>query len=210
MSVTATLPERYNASTIVDRQIAAARGPKIAFVAEDRSLTYDALASEVNRAGRLLLELGVGREDRVLLVLDDTTVFPVVFLAAMRIGAIPVPVSPLDRADNFRHYVRDSYASLVVTDADRLETVRTALADEDVVYLARGAGGPGVVDLDAGMAAQDDRARPGRDPPRRHGVLAVQLGVDGQAEGRRAPAARHRDHLRELRAQRPRRCATRT
>ena len=117
MSVTATLPERYNASTIVDRQIAAARGPKIAFVAEDRSLTYDALASEVNRAGRLLLELGVGREDRVLLVLDDTTVFPVVFLAAMRIGAIPAPVSSLDRADNFRHYVRDSYASLVVTDA---------------------------------------------------------------------------------------------
>ena len=140
---------------------------------------------------------------RVLVVLDDTTVFPVVFLAAMRIGAIPVPVSPLDRADNFRHYVRDSYASLVVTDADRLETVRTALADEDVVYLARGAGGPGVVDLDAGMAAQDDRLDPGRDPPRRHGVLAVQLGVDGQAEGRRAPAARHRDHLRELRAQRP-------
>ena len=160
MSVTATLPERYNASTIVDRQIAAAKGPKIAFVAEDRSLTYDALASEVNRAGRLLLELGVGREDRVLVVLDDTTVFPVVFLAAMRIGAIPVPVSPLDRADNFRHYVRDSYASLVVTDADRLETVRTALADEDVVYLARGAGGPGVVDLDAGMAAQDDRLDP--------------------------------------------------
>jgi benzoate-CoA ligase family protein len=160
MSVTATLPERYNASTILDRQIAAARGPKVAFVAEDRSLTYDALAREVNRAGRLLRELGVGREDRVLLVLDDTTVFPVVFLAVMRIGAIPVPVSPLDRADNFRHYVRDSYASLVVTDADRLETVRTALADEDVVYLVRGAGGPGVVELDAGMAAQDDRLDP--------------------------------------------------
>ena len=160
MSVTATLPERYNASAIVDRRLAAGRGSRTAFVAEDRSLTYDELAREVNRAGRLLTELGVGREDRVLLVLDDTTAFPVLFLGAIRIGAVPVPVSPLDRADNFRHYVRDSYASLVVTDADRLETVRAALAEEDVVYLVRGMTGPGVVELDAALAAQDDRLDP--------------------------------------------------
>src|SRR5690348_143792 len=108
MSVAATLPERLNASVIVDRQLAAGRGGKLAFVAEDRSLTYDELAREVARAGHLLRSLGVRREDRVLLVLDDTTVFPVTFLAAMRIGAVPVPVSPLDRAENFRHYVRDS------------------------------------------------------------------------------------------------------
>ena len=51
------------------------------------------------------------------MVLDDTTAFPVAFLGAMRIGAVPVPVSPLDRDDNFRHYVDDSYADVVVTDA---------------------------------------------------------------------------------------------
>jgi benzoate-CoA ligase family protein len=156
MSVSATLPERLNASTIVDRQIELGRAGRLAFVAEDRSLTYAELAGEVARAGRLLRELGVRREDRVLLVLEDTTVFPVVFLAAMRIGAVPVPVSPLDKAENFRHYVEDSYASLVVTDAERLAPLQQALAGEDVVYAVRGGSGAGVVELGAALAAQDD------------------------------------------------------
>ena len=44
------------------------------------------------------------------------------------------------------------------------------------------------------------RVRAGADAPRRHGVLALQLGLDRQAEGRRAPPARHRVHVRHLRA----------
>ena len=160
MSVVAALPERLNASTIVDRQLAAGRGGRLAFVAEDRSLTYEELGREVARAGHLLRSLGVRREDRVLLVLDDTTAFPIAFLGAMRIGAVPVPVSPLDKPENFRHYVADSYASLVVTDPERLETLQGVLAGEDVVYAVRGGSGPGVVDLDAGMAGQPDVLEP--------------------------------------------------
>ena len=160
MSDSAALPERLNASTIVDRQLAAGRGGKLAFVAEDRSLTYEELSREVARAGRLLRSLGVRREDRVLLVLDDTTAFPVAFLGAMRIGAVPVPVSPLDKPENFRHYVRDSYASLVVCDPERLESLQGTLAGEDVVYAVRGGSGPGVVDLEAGLAAQEDALDP--------------------------------------------------
>ena len=77
----------------------------------------------------------------MLLVLDDTTVFPVVFLAAMRIGAIPVPVSPLDRADNFRHYVARLLRVARRHGRRPAETVRTALADEGRRYLVRGGGG---------------------------------------------------------------------
>ncbi|HEY3186234.1 MAG TPA: AMP-binding protein, partial [Solirubrobacteraceae bacterium] len=116
----ATPPERHNASRIVERQVEAGRADKPAFVAADATLTYEQLRRQVNRAGHLLRQLGIGREHRVLLVLDDTTVFPIVFLGAMRIGAVPVPVSHLDKEENFRHYVEDSYASVVVTDAESL------------------------------------------------------------------------------------------
>src|SRR5207247_10725024 len=64
---------------------------------------------------------------RVLLVLDDTTAFPIAFLGAMRIGAVPVPVSQLDKDENFRHYVEDSYATVVVTDVGSLDRLRGAL-----------------------------------------------------------------------------------
>src|SRR5262249_42691325 len=103
--------ELFNASTIVVRHPALFGKP--AFIACDAVLTYGELCRLVCRAGHLLRALGVRREQRVLLVLDDTTAFPIVFLGAMRIGAVPVPVSPLDRADNFAHYIDDCAAQLV-------------------------------------------------------------------------------------------------
>ena len=103
--------ERYNAAALVERHLES-NAAKLAYVAADATLTYGDLYRQVCRAGNLLRELGLRREERVLLVLDDTTVFPILFLGAMRIGAVPVSVSALDRADNFVHYVEDSYTRL--------------------------------------------------------------------------------------------------
>jgi len=155
MSTTTIHRDRYNASRIVDRHVESGRADKPAFIAEDATLTYEQLRKHVNRAGGLLKELGVGREHRVLLVLDDTTVFPIMFLGAMRIGAIPVPVSHRDKPDNFRHYIEDSYANVVVTDADSLPQLQTILG-EQLRYVVRGVEGTGVVELDDGLAAQDE------------------------------------------------------
>jgi benzoate-CoA ligase family protein len=150
----------YNASRIVDRQVEAGRADKPAFVAPDATLTYEELRRRMNRMGNLLRGLGVGREHRVLLVLDDTTVFPTAFLGAIRIGAVPVPVSALDKADNFRHYVADSYATVVLTDAGTLPRLRDALAGEPLRFVVRGAGEPDVIELDAALADQEDELTP--------------------------------------------------
>jgi benzoate-CoA ligase family protein len=148
-------PAHHNAGSLADRHAGTALGEKIAYIAADGVLTYNLLRDRANRAGGLLRALGVGREQRVLLILDDTTAFPVTFLGALRIGAVPVPVSPLDREDNFRHYLEDSYARVVVTDPPALPRLREALAGHDVVFLVRGEEGDGVYDFDAGLAAQE-------------------------------------------------------
>jgi benzoate-CoA ligase family protein len=150
--------ERCNASNIIDRH--ADRPDKPAFIAADATLTYADLHRQVCRAGRLLRELGVAREQRVLLVLDDTSAFPIVFLGAMRIGAVPVPVSPLDRADNFAHYLDDTYAGLVATDAGSLDRLSAAFGARRPLYLVRGAEGAEVAELEAGLAAQEDELEP--------------------------------------------------
>jgi benzoate-CoA ligase len=148
--------QHCNVSEIVERQVAAGRGDKPAVIADDATLTYDQLRRQVNRAGHLLRKLGVRREQRLLLVLDDTTVFPTVFLGAIRIGAVPVPVSPLDKDDNFRHFVEDSYAELVVTDAPALDRLASALAGREVRFLVRGREGAAVVEFDQAMEGQPD------------------------------------------------------
>jgi benzoate-CoA ligase family protein len=156
MTATTVLPERYNAGRLVDRNVEAGRGDKTAYLAPDATLSYEQLRRQVNRAGHLLRALGVRREDRVLTVLDDTTVFPMVFLGALKIGAVPVPVSPLDRIANYRHYAEDSYAGVAVTDAGMLPRLREAFDGLDLHYVVRGASDTDVTELDAGLAAQSD------------------------------------------------------
>lgn len=152
--------ELCNVSDIIGWQVDKGRGDARAVVADDGVLTYDELRRAINRAGNLLRELGVRREQRVLLVLDDSSVFPLFFLGAIRIGAVPVPVSPLDKDENFRHFLDDSYAELVVTDGPTVERLLSALDGRNVRWLARGVSGPGVTDLDQALTAHSDELDP--------------------------------------------------
>ena len=92
------------------------------------------------------------------MVLDDTTAFPTLFLGAMRIGAVPVPVSPLDTLDNFRHYAEDSYAHVVVTDAPCCRAcARRSTASTSATSCAARRESPSSTPA---LAAQDDELEP--------------------------------------------------
>jgi benzoate-CoA ligase len=78
-----------------------------------------------------------------------------VFLGAMRIGAVPVPVNPLDRADNFAYYLQDSYARVLIIEAALLATVAPLLQGAIDLHVV-------VVGGDAGSYASFDAAVTGR------------------------------------------------
>jgi benzoate-CoA ligase family protein len=107
-------PERYNASLLLDENLAAGRGAKVAVHCGDEQVTYGELFARACRFAALLGELGIGRGDRVLLTLDDCASFPCVFLGAMRAGAVPIPVNPFYRGDEFAYFLADSGATAVV------------------------------------------------------------------------------------------------
>jgi len=123
--------ERYNVSSLLDENLEAGRGEKIAVRSETEELTYAGLHDRVCRAGRALQELGVQGEQRVLMAMDDTPSWPAVFLGAIRIGAVPVPVSYLDTPANFQHFVRDSEARVILLEAAALGTMQEAVAGLD-------------------------------------------------------------------------------
>jgi benzoate-CoA ligase family protein len=156
MAVGATRSGRSNASWVLDRNVEEGRGEKAAMIAEDRTLTYDELRRGANRMGGLLRSLGAGREARVLMVLDDTSAFPVTFLGAMRVGAVPVPVSTLDKDDNFRHFVDDSYAEVVVAEAALIPRLRSVLANRDVRFVSAGGEAQDATELWGALAEHDD------------------------------------------------------
>src|SRR2546423_5089803 len=151
----------HNASLLVDRNLEVGRGEKTAVVAPDRTLTYAELAGEIARWGGFLRAAGVGREDRVLIVLDDTTAFPVVSLGTMRIGAVRTPVNPMARADTYAYSLDDSYAKALVVDAALLPRLEEAMDGRDhlLVVVANGdaAGHVGLADA---LAGQSDELAP--------------------------------------------------
>ncbi|MDF3882920.1 long-chain fatty acid--CoA ligase [Cupriavidus basilensis] len=73
-------------------------------------------------AGWLQYEAGVRKGDRVLLYMQNCPQFIVAYYAILRAGAVVVPVNPMNKADEFRHYATDSAARVVVCAADAFDT----------------------------------------------------------------------------------------
>jgi benzoate-CoA ligase len=124
-----TFPRPYNTAVdLVDRHVAEGRGERIAYVDDYGPVTYAELGARVDRAGHALRALGVHREERVMLVMLDTVDFVAVFLGAMKIGAVPVPVNTLLQPDDYTYLVADSRARVVVVSDHLLPKLEKAIA----------------------------------------------------------------------------------
>jgi benzoate-CoA ligase len=141
--------ERLNASTLLDRNLEAGRADKPALHTTDGAVTYGELTSLTAAVASYLVDLDVQREQRVLMILDDSPAFPATFLGAMRIGAVPVPVNPMDRVDNYVYYLHDSYASVLVVEASLLPGLEAELQSRLGLHVL-------VVDGDPGRYASFD------------------------------------------------------
>ncbi|MFD4529430.1 amino acid adenylation domain-containing protein [Streptomyces sp. NPDC058470] len=82
-------------------------------------LTWRELDERANRLARLLLELGVGPEDRVGLLLDRSFDLVVSFLAVLKAGAVYVPLEPGHPEQRQRTVLAMAGAKALLTDAAR-------------------------------------------------------------------------------------------
>lgn len=114
---------------LLDRHIRAGRGDRLALTGIAGDVSYAELAERVGHAARGLRGLGLQAEQRVVMVMADSPEFVIVYLAAMRIGAVPVPISTMLRADGIAEIVADSRARIVAASAQYLDLVADALGD---------------------------------------------------------------------------------
>lgn len=116
--------ETFNVSEwLVERHVDEGRGERIAIRSRGRSLSYHDLLVEIERTATGLRGLGVRPEERVALVMLDSIEFVATFLAAMRIGAVPVPANPLLPGRDLGVIVADCRARVVVVSGERSESV---------------------------------------------------------------------------------------
>src|SRR5210317_2269706 len=79
------------------------RGQKTAYIDDSGSLSYSDLDDRIRRMATALLDAGVRREERVLLLMHDCNDWPVAFLGAMYAGIVPVAVNTLLTADDYAY-----------------------------------------------------------------------------------------------------------
>ncbi|HEY1914095.1 MAG TPA: benzoate-CoA ligase family protein [Streptosporangiaceae bacterium] len=140
---------------LLDRRVEAGDGDRLALTGTGGELTYAQLLDQVQRAAAVLRELGLQPEQRVLMFMADSPGFVVVYLAAMRIGAVPVPVSTMLHADGLAELLQDSRARLLAITPQFAGVAVQAAAVAPELRAVLSCGGPaaGVADLDAKLAA---------------------------------------------------------
>eukprot|EP01041_Mallomonas_annulata_P013147 gene13147-27802_t len=99
--------------------VSALRYPdKPALVFFDRVITYRELHDQAERLAAHLRQQGVQDGDRVILLMQNCPQWVVAHFAILRANAVVVPVNPMNRAEELKHYITDPDARVAIAAAD--------------------------------------------------------------------------------------------
>ncbi|WP_433171068.1 benzoate-CoA ligase family protein [Actinoallomurus sp. CA-150999] len=123
------MSEPFNACLyLLDRHLERGGGDRLALTGADEDVTYTELHERVRRTAAGLRAIGLLPEQRLMMFMADSPDFVTVFLAALRIGAIPLPVSTMLQADGLAELLRDSRARLLAVTPNFAATAAEAAA----------------------------------------------------------------------------------
>jgi fatty-acyl-CoA synthase len=116
------LPHKLTApqtSLWMNLQISAMRFPnKLALVFMGQQWTYSQLQHQAEVIASALIKMGVQKGDRVVLDMQNCPQLVITHFAILRLDAVVVPVNPMNRMEELKHYILDPDTKVAVTTAD--------------------------------------------------------------------------------------------
>lgn len=124
-----TIPET---NLFHNAEVSAARFPDKPFIVfYDTPITFGEFLVEAEHiAGYLQHECGVKAGDRVLLYMQNSPQWILAFYGILRANAVVVPVNPMNRTEELRHYVRDTGAKAAFVAQDLCEQMQPMMVDQ--------------------------------------------------------------------------------
>src|SRR5438093_1026079 len=123
-----TLPQTHLSFNL---EVSAARYPDKPFIVfYDTAITFAEFKREVDRiAGYLQRDCGVRKGDRVLLDMQNSPQWILAYYGILRADAVVVPMNPMNRTEELRHYVADSGAAVAFVAQDLLPQMQPLLRE---------------------------------------------------------------------------------
>jgi fatty-acyl-CoA synthase len=91
---------------------------KAALVFFGRVLSYSELLQKAELLAQILCGMGVKKGDRVVLCMQNCPQLVIAHFAILRANAVVVPVNPMNRAEELKHYITDPDAKVAITTSD--------------------------------------------------------------------------------------------
>jgi len=187
------VPAEFNIADVCGRRWAAETS-RIALHTEDESgrresFTYAALMGDANRLSNALAALGVGRGDRVAILLPQRAETAVAHLASYQMGAVAMPLSILFGPDALGFRLNDSAAKVAICDSSTAATLAGLRDSCPGLAQVISVDGPadGTADWSALLARAADRFAPVVTRASDPAVLIYTSGTTGPPKGALIP-----------------------
>jgi benzoate-CoA ligase family protein len=123
------IPRTFNlADHFLARHVEEGRGERTALLCEGERISYAQLSATTNRVANVLRDLGVRREERVLMVVDDGVEFVSSWYAIVKVGAVTAEVYTFLAPKDLAYYLDYTRAGIAIVSAGALERFREAAA----------------------------------------------------------------------------------
>jgi acyl-coenzyme A synthetase/AMP-(fatty) acid ligase len=110
------IPEKLNmVELLCDKWIKKGIGEKIAIYSEGKNITWNELIILVNKFGNALKNMGITKGDKIIIRSPNLPESYISFLACVKIGAVPIPISTLLGIREIKHIVDNSDAVLAIS-----------------------------------------------------------------------------------------------
>lgn len=126
--------QQFNiAHECVDRHVGKGTAVRLKFDDGHReTYTFDQLAEWSSQFAHALRDLGIGRGDRVAVMLDPSKEFYVTVFGVLKLGGQVVPCFTLFAPENVEYRLKDSRARILVTTAEKAGEIDRSLVDRVV------------------------------------------------------------------------------
>ena len=120
-------PVQFNfAQHVIERNTAWCE--KTALIDDWGQLSYGQLSEQIQSFASGLMAMGLKREERVLLLMQDSCDWVVAFLGSLYAGVVPVAVNTLLTAEDYAFMLTNSRAQAALVSGALLPTLETAIA----------------------------------------------------------------------------------